>query len=175
MKTQQTAYFVDPGTGFGLDIERAAMVITEAREWDEAAAYEQLERDGAGWKILIAYGQLPRPTATLQAMSVPERYEMLLEVKPGFVLRTPRPAWATSTYSQSDDEGGDYCIHLLKLSPRGAVELILERTDTADPSGELHIGEPNVFLYVGDERIALTTHDLMGLSKAATAGAVQLD
>ncbi|UKA57507.1 hypothetical protein [Arthrobacter sp. FW306-2-2C-D06B] len=148
------------------------MFIANAAAWEESSPSREIERNSMGWRILRAYAQLS--TSRLQAMTGRERYAMLMDVVPGLLFRTPRPEWAARTYSQSD-ESGDVCTHELKLSPRGTVELILERTDTADPSGELHLGEPAVFLYVGeDERRALTPHDLMALAKSANAGAVQL-
>lgn len=156
---------------YGLDIERAAMFIANAREWDGSSPSREIERNSMGWRILRAYAQLS--TSQLEAMTGRERYAMLMDVEPGFVFRTARPEWAACTYSQSD-ESGDVRTHELKLSARGTVELILERTDTADPSGELHLGEPAVFLYVGDERLTLTLYDLIALAKSADAGAVQL-
>ncbi|MCI0141531.1 hypothetical protein KNN17_08050 [Arthrobacter bambusae] len=120
-----------------------------------------------------AHTRLVLSTSRLEAMTGRERYAMLMDVEPGFVIRTPRPELATRTYSQSDDSG-DICTHELKLSPRGTLELTLEQTDIGDPSGELHVGEPVVFLYIGDERLALTPHDLVALAKSANADAVQL-
>ncbi|GAB3568984.1 hypothetical protein GCM10027405_31510 [Arthrobacter alkaliphilus] len=170
--TQQTSNFVDPGADYGLDIERATMFIANAREWAESSPYREIERNSLGWNILRAYAQIS--TSRLQAMTGRERYGILMVVQPGFLFRTPRPAWATRTYSLSD-ETGDVCTHEMRISPRTtAFELILEQTDWADPAGELHIGEPAVYLYVGDDRRPLNTHELATLAKSATAGAVQL-